>query len=110
MRFLIDAQLPPMLSDWIAAKGETAKHIQDFALFSSDETIWRLAIDREFVLITKDRDFAEWALTRSPKPQIVWIRLGNVTNESLVSRLDAAWLQISKDLGSGAQVVEVRRP
>ena len=110
MRFLIDSQLSPVLTAWVRERGQDADHIRGFALQrSDDDTIWRLALDLGCVVITKDYDFVEWASSRRPAPQVVWVRVGNATNRSLTARLDAAWDRIVADLEAGAQIVEVGR-
>ena len=108
MRFLIDSQLPTKLVAWIREHGQDADHIRGFALQrTDDETIWRLALEHSDIVVTKDRDFVEWAIAREPAPQIVWIRVGNATNESLTALFAAAWVQLLSDLASGARIVEV---
>ena len=110
MRFLVDSQLPVFLVEWIREQGHDADHVRGFALQRSDDnTIWSLALERGAVMLTKDRDFAEWAASRKPAPQILWIRVGNAANTSLTQRLQVVWGQIVADLESGAQVVEVGR-
>jgi predicted nuclease of predicted toxin-antitoxin system len=41
MRFLIDAQLPPVLARWIESQGHTAQHVADLQMAdASDRAIW----------------------------------------------------------------------
>jgi len=110
VRFIVDAQLPPILAAWLAGRGEVADHVLDLGLIDEpDQIIWDTALAAGAVVVTKDRDFVEWATARRPAPQILWLRIGNATNRSLTARLDVAWEQILSDLASGAQVVEVGR-
>lgn len=74
---------------------------------SNDEAIWNLALSRGAILITKDRDFVEWANARRPAPQVIWIRIGNATNKALTKRLEAAWDRVVADLVAGVAVVEI---
>ena len=46
-------------------------------LAASDQAIWDLAVMDGYVLMSKDRDFADWAFVRSPHAQVVWLRRGN---------------------------------
>ncbi len=111
MRFIVDAQLPTALAIWLRETGDEADHVADIGLLSAtDHEIWAAALARDAVLITKDRDFAEWAITRVPGPQVLWVRIGNAANLSLIVRLAAAWPQIQQNLTAGARVVEVGRP
>jgi predicted nuclease of predicted toxin-antitoxin system len=41
MRFIVDAQLPPALARWLAAKGHEAEHVADQQMeAASDTAIW----------------------------------------------------------------------
>lgn len=110
MKFLVDAQLPIALASWLRGRGYEAEHLFEIDLLdASDHLVWRTASERDAVIITKDRDFAEWAVARDPAPQVLWLRIGNVGNISLIARLEAAWDPILDGLASGARVVEAGR-
>ena len=110
MRFLVDAQLPPALAGWLADRGHDAKHVVDLDMLAgSDRDIWKIAADGGYVLLTKDRDFIEWALEPRATVQVVWVRIGNAGNASLIRRWETGWAQILEGLQSGVRVVEVGR-
>jgi predicted nuclease of predicted toxin-antitoxin system len=46
---------------------------------ASDSVIWQHAKDRDFVMVTLDKDFADLALQRGAPPKIIWLRCGNST-------------------------------
>jgi len=55
MRFLVDAQLPPALARWLAAKGHAAEHVADCEMqAASDAAIWAFAVEASAVIVTKD--------------------------------------------------------
>lgn len=111
MKFLVDAQLPLALATWLRESGHDVDHVADIGLLSAtDHEIWAAALARDAILVTKDRDFAEWSIARTPRPQVLWVRIGNAANLSLIARLEAAWDQIQESLTSGARVVEAGRP
>ncbi|WP_298742851.1 DUF5615 family PIN-like protein [uncultured Brevundimonas sp.] len=111
MRFLIDAQLPPALADWLRARGHKADHILELVGPAVDDAvIWDIARRDGRVIVTKDRDFATWAATRRAGPQVVWIRLGNATRRVLAEWLEPRWPEIERRLGEGVHLVEVGRP
>jgi predicted nuclease of predicted toxin-antitoxin system len=111
VKFLVDAQLPPTLAVWLCDKGHAAEHVYDRGFEAApDEQVWRLATAEGAVIVTKDHDFVEWATSRDPAPQVLWLRLGNVGNKSLIARLEAVWAPILDSLADGARVVEVGRP
>jgi predicted nuclease of predicted toxin-antitoxin system len=110
VKFIVDAQLPPLLAHWIVGRGHEADHVFDLALIhGSDHEIWSIALAGPAIVLTKDRDFVEWAQERNPAPQIVWLRTGNINNASLMAQVEAAWPRVVADLESGKQIVEVAR-
>jgi predicted nuclease of predicted toxin-antitoxin system len=73
MRFLIDAQLPPALALWLAAKGHEATHVGDLGMqAASDAKIWQYALVSSSVILTKDEDFAQRKALSNNGPLIVW--------------------------------------
>lgn len=110
MRFLVDAQLPPDLSAWLRSKGHEAHHVIELDLAAApDAAIWTLAIAEMSIIVTKDRDFVDWALARTPKARILWIRFGNIRRDALIARFEAAWPELSDALASDATIIEVGR-
>jgi predicted nuclease of predicted toxin-antitoxin system len=78
MRFLVDAQSPPALARWLAAKGHEAEHVADRGMqAASDATIWDCAIASSAAIVTKDEDFAQRKALIDSGPVVVWIRLPN---------------------------------
>jgi predicted nuclease of predicted toxin-antitoxin system len=58
LQFLVDAQLPPSLTEALRQAGCQAVHVTDLGLLAAtDQQIWDEAISRSAVLVTKDRDF-----------------------------------------------------
>jgi len=109
LRFLIDAQLPPALTDHLRKAGHDAEHVYAIGLGGAgDADIWAHAMRRKLVIVTKDEDFA--ALTqRDPSgPSVIWIRLGNTTNPALWRALGPLLPEILAGLNSGERLIEVR--
>lgn len=53
---------------------------------AADPEIWFHARTHDFVIVSKDNDFAELAVVRGAPPKVVWLRLGNCST-SAVERL-----------------------
>jgi predicted nuclease of predicted toxin-antitoxin system len=107
MRFLVDAQLPPALCRWLAARGHEATHVGDIGLgAASDSEIASYAEAHELVLISKDEDFI--VLRLSDRFAFLWLRCGNATNRALTAWLEPRWGEISALLDRGERFVEVR--
>ena len=109
MRFLVDAQLPPALPVYLSRRGFPSEHVNRIRLGGAgDLAIWKHAIRTGAVLITKDEDFAILARQRTRGPQVVWIRLGNITNAALQAALTPILDEILDGLKKGERVIEVR--
>jgi predicted nuclease of predicted toxin-antitoxin system len=107
VRFLIDAQLPPSLTKFLAASGHWAEHVAEVGLLSApDRAIWDHAKATDAVIITKDADFAALTIL-SEKPQVVWIRFGNTRKIELERRLGLTLPLIISALENGDRLVEV---
>jgi predicted nuclease of predicted toxin-antitoxin system len=108
VRFLIDAQLPPGLAIRLRERGHGAEHINHVGIgAATDIAIWRHARDIGAVLMTKDEDFVALARREFSGPQVVWIRIGNISNDALWTTLSAALDEIIDSLAAGERIVEV---
>lgn len=109
MNFLVDANLPPSLCAWLGAKGHAATAARDAGLRDAEDgPIWDWAVAHGAVIASKDEDFAQRRNRHADGPQILWIRIGNTTNEALFARLTSVWRDIENDLAEGTPIIEVR--
>lgn len=107
-RFLIDAQLPPGLAQRLAARGYPSEHVNRINLgIASDDAIWRYAARTGAALITKDEDFVALSDREASGPQVIWIRLGNISNNALWRAIDPQLDEIVQALSAGERIVEV---
>lgn len=106
MRFLVDAQLPPALAEWLKGKGFEAEHVFDrLGPDRADGFIAEMARAANAIVVSKDADFL--SLQVDGRPQVVWVALGNSTNRTLLARFEAEWPRISEALSRGDAVVEL---
>ncbi len=111
MRFLVDAQLPPALAQWLGERGHAARAVRDAGMRDSDDgSIRHFAATGGWILITKDDDFVERSFDSGDGPRIVWLRIGNCTNRVLFAWLEPLWPGIIRELAGGERIVEVKRP
>lgn len=76
---------------------------------AGDGSIWLLALEKEAVVITKDRDFPDrYRSGQRPAPPIVWIRTGNLTRDQQVEHLARNWVRILTRLSTPIPIIEVR--
>ena len=69
MRFLVDAQLPVALAQWLRERGHPSEHVLEMSLGrSSDSRVWEYAMRSSATIITKDEDFAEWVRRGASRP------------------------------------------
>ncbi len=109
MRFLVDAQLPPGLADYLREAGHEADHVNRIGLGASDDrVIWDHACHTRAVLITKDADFLSLANDEESGVPVVWVRLGNVSNPVLRHVFEAALPELVAALDAGERIVEIR--
>ncbi len=107
MRFLIDAQLPPTLSDWLKFRGHEATHVVDVGMGgASDKLIAAYAVSENLMLISKDEDFVY--LRHPDRFALMWLRCGNATNRSLTEWLDHRWDRVEILLAAGERFIELR--
>jgi predicted nuclease of predicted toxin-antitoxin system len=107
LQFLVDAQLPPALADALRRAGADAVHVFDLGLaMASDQKIWEEARSRSAVLVTKDRDFAQLRDARTDGPTILWIRVGNANNRTLIADILHALPAILTAAERGERVIE----
>lgn len=104
MKFLVDAQLPPALCNWLRARGHDAEHVGREAV--ADAEIAQMAEEGSAILISKDEDFCRLRLP--DRFALLWLRCGNVTNPALEQWLEARWEQVERWLSEGERLIELR--
>jgi predicted nuclease of predicted toxin-antitoxin system len=108
VKFLVDAQLPPSLAATLCESGSDAVAVREVGLRdASDHDIWRYALREGLIIITKDEDFAERCLYEANQPVIVWLRIGNCSNEALLRWLLPLWPQVLRRITLGDRLIEV---
>ena len=108
MRFLVDTQLPKLLSRRLEEAGHAAEHVLDLNLGQSpDNDLWRYASANDAAIVSKDEDFAQWIMSGRSGPKVVWLRVGNCTNAELVDWLLPVWPDVVDVMESGERLVEV---
>jgi len=109
MRFIVDTNLPPALSEWLINRGHDAVHTTSVGLAAApDLAIWRYAVQNEAIIISKDEDFALLRAAEPDGPRVIWIRIGNAIRRVLLARLEAAWPGVMENLNEGHGIIEVR--
>jgi predicted nuclease of predicted toxin-antitoxin system len=104
-RFLIDANLPRLVSVW---SGDDFVWMHDIDPRWSDTAIWNFAAANTLTIITKDADFSHRVSASSRGPVVVHIRLGNMRFRELDAFFASVWPEILLALPQ-ARMVQVYR-
>lgn len=93
----------------LVARGVECVHVRELDMAqSADSLIWRHAIAREYIIISKDQDFRDLAIRTNGQCRMIWIRTGNCRVAKLLDLVSAAWSEIVIALESGETIVELR--
>jgi predicted nuclease of predicted toxin-antitoxin system len=90
VKFLIDAQLPTRLAEFLNRAGHDALHTSELpdGNRSTDRQVALRADTDARVVVTKDQDFRDGhLLTASPRRLLV-VATGNITNSALLSLVE----------------------
>jgi len=108
MKFIVDAQLPPALAQCIARLGHEAKHVVNVGLLGADDqSIRQYAAEHNLVVITKDEDFTANFLWQKNNPAVVWLRVGNCSNQALLNWFLPMFPKILLRLQEGEKLIEI---
>ncbi len=96
MNFIVDAQLPKSLADFLTAKGHLAIHTTELEKRNrtSDIEIIELAEKLDMVVITKDLDFFQSHVIYKIPAKLLFVKTGNISNAALLILFDRLLLQI----------------
>ena len=109
MRFILGAQLPPQLAEWLSREFSIqAIAVRELRLSTvADAVLFDFARAEGAVVLSKDSDFVELVHRLGSPPQIVWITCGNVSNRHLREIFAATFVDVLQLLRGGESLVEV---
>ncbi|MFM9974870.1 MAG: DUF5615 family PIN-like protein, partial [Beijerinckiaceae bacterium] len=71
---------------------------------ASDTVIFSFASQENYVIITKDTDFA---IRRKQDAPVVWLHLGNLPTRLLLDRFAQAFDEVHEALEQGERLIEI---
>ena len=87
-KLLFDQNLSPKLINRLADLYPNSEHLDLLGLGTTDDVVvWEHAKYNDFVVVTKDADFADLSVLRGFPPKVVWIRRGNCSTNDIVEIL-----------------------
>jgi predicted nuclease of predicted toxin-antitoxin system len=108
VKFLVDANLPPRLCNWLRSRRHEAEHLADRNLLTATDTeIWERGRVEHVVIFSKDVDFYDRALLFGAPPQVLHVSVGNCSNARLFSIIEAHWIDVEIGLTSGSKLVSI---
>ncbi len=88
MRLLFDQNLSRRLVRMLEDEYPGSSHVVEVGLdTAADLANWEYAGDHDFVIVSKDSDFRQFAFLRGPPPKAIWLRVGNATTLEVVEVL-----------------------
>ena len=96
MKFLVDANLPEILSNWISQKGFESKHTLSFPKENDteDEEILEYLELNPCILVSKDSDFFKSFLIHGKPKKLLFVTTGNISNSELILLFQNNFLKI----------------
>jgi len=110
MRFLVDAQLPKRLAEYLIEHGHDAIHTIDLPKKNktTDSLLRKISVDQKRVVITKDYDFLDSYLIKKEPYKILLVTTGNIRNTELMHVFDRNLRDLIRELKEN-HVVELSR-
>lgn len=80
LRFIVDTQLPPLLSHYFVSKGQDSIHTTFFkdGHLLQDAEISEIAKRENRIIVTKDSDFLERYVLHGAPPKVLLLQFGAI--------------------------------
>jgi predicted nuclease of predicted toxin-antitoxin system len=104
LKFLIDAQLPKRMADWLALLGHDAKHTLDLpsANRTTDTVVIATADAEARTVVTKDADFVDRFIIHRTPASLLLISTGNISNQRLRALLEISIHDLVREFETAA--------
>jgi len=111
LRFIVDTQLPPSLTNFFKRRGFDAIHVMNCpnGALTSDKEIIDIATEEIRIIITKDSDFMDYYFLKGYPPAVLLLQLGNIKNQELFFLLDKHIEQIKSLFANQTKFLIVQR-
>lgn len=104
MKFLIDANLPMALKNWLFERGHDVIPTRDLPKknLTEDIDIIRIADEQSRVVTSKDSDFQKYHIITGMPERILMITTGNIVNKELIRLFEQNFDTIENAFASGS--------
>ncbi|HMC62994.1 MAG TPA: DUF5615 family PIN-like protein [Candidatus Solibacter sp.] len=97
MKLLFDEMLSPSLVHRLRDLLQGAEPVRNLSLkHATDTDVWDQAKDLGYVIVTKDKDFANLSLVRGAPPKVIFLQLENCRVQQMEGRLRHDAVRISE--------------
>lgn len=108
MKLLFDENLSDRIIQRIIDLYPNSDHVKTLTLTNTDDAvIWEYAKANDFVIISKDSDFAQRSLLYGHPPKFIYLRIGNSPTSKIVQILRDNFDTISQFGGSEVESILV---
>ena len=109
MKLLLDQNISRRIVPALDAVWPGSKQVALLELDrASDAQLWEYARDHGSVIVTKDSDFEEPGLLKGSPPKVIWLRLGNVSNQQILDALPGRRAELETLIGEeGLDCIEL---
>jgi predicted nuclease of predicted toxin-antitoxin system len=88
MKLLFDENLSAKLVNLLTSEFPDSSHVELLKLRgSTDTTLWELAKQQDYTIVSKDNDFRQRAFLLGPPPKVIWLSIGNSRTSEIVKIL-----------------------
>jgi predicted nuclease of predicted toxin-antitoxin system len=88
VKLLLDENLSPRLIELLAADFPETTHLERLRMRgATDAMIWAYARDNDYIIVSKDNDFRQYAFLYGPPPKVVWLSVGNAGTTTIANLL-----------------------
>lgn len=107
MRFLVDTQLPPKLSEFFIYKNFNSVHTQDYkdGIYFDDLKIINIAKSENRIIVTKDIDFFNHYILKGFPPKVLLLKLGNIPNNNLLKIMGGNFDKIIHKFNNNSELI-----
>jgi predicted nuclease of predicted toxin-antitoxin system len=90
MKFIIDAQLPKLLAQWLRDRGYDAIHTLELPdkNRTGDDMINQISLQEQRIVISKDSDFYHRYFRQLEPHKLIYLTTGNISNADLLTLFD----------------------
>lgn len=108
LSFILDTHLPPSLSNFLKASfSVNCLHTTYFenGHLMRDSEIRSIATKEKFIVVTKDKDFADYFTLKGAPPRLLYLQTGNISNKNLKELFSKNFNSINTLFTEGADMI-----